>query len=99
MSANGLISFRDGFTDFRVSEFPRESSDDLLLIAPLWADFDLRQGGSISYRVTRDGATLAKAKELIAERNLLSFSGFSPSFCTIVTWEDAVLLRSLEESV
>ncbi len=98
VSANGLISFRDGFSDFHVSGFPRNSNDDVLLIAPLWADFDLRQGGNVYYRVTTDPDTLDLAKQMIAENN--SFSEFSPSCCLIVTWEDAVLLsRSLDELV
>ena len=94
MSSNGLISFREGFNEFRVSRFPRISSCAVPLIAPLWADYNFRQGGKIYYRVTEDPATLAKAKEVITENN---FSEFSPTLCVIVTWAEATLFtRTLD---
>ena len=78
-----------GFNDFRISGF---SKDNIPLIAPLWADYNLRQGGNVYYRVRRDAPTLAKARELIAENTPISYSEFLPSFCTIVTWLNVVLL-------
>ena len=77
-----------------MSEFPRLCSDAVPIIAPLWANYNLRKQGRVYYRVATDPATLAKAKALIDERNQLSFDDFSPTRSIVVTWDNVVLLRS-----
>ena len=73
------------------------SSDAVPIIAPLWADYNFRIYGSIYYRVTTDPHTLARAKELIAGSNPVSFSEFWPTRGIVVTWSDAILLsRTLD---
>ncbi len=89
-----MISFQEGFDEFRVTGFPRTSSDALPIIAPLWADYNFRRRGTVYYRVTDDVSTLARAKELITENNP-SLSGYSPLLCVVVTWSDAVLLTRI----
>ena len=77
-----------------MSPFPRISSDALPLIAPLWADYNFRKAGNVYYRITRDNATLERARELITEISSLH-SKFSPSECVIVTWVNAELLTRI----
>ena len=91
MSTNGLLSFREAFSQFHVTAFPRISNDNVPIIAPLWADYNFREIGSVYYRVTEDVATLARAKELITKHQNGS-DEFSPSLCVVVSWVDAVLL-------
>ena len=99
MSTNGLLSFREAFNEFRVTAFPRISSDTVPIIAPLWADYNFRERGNVYYRVTEDTTTLIRAKELITEYQN-GFDEFSPSLCVIVSWVDAALLtRSSNENV
>ncbi len=93
-----MISFQEGFGEFRVSQLPRLSISAVPIIAPLWGDYNFRQGGSVVYRLTDDNATLERARELIVENNP-SFNDFSTSLCVIVTWVDAVLLtRAFDET-
>ena len=93
------MSFRQGFNEFRVSEFPRLSSDAVPIIAPLWADYNFRMHGNVYYRATTDPPTLARAKKLIAESNPLNFNDFSPTLGFVVTWASAVLLtRALDNT-
>ena len=86
-----MISFREGFSEFRVAPFPRLSVSAVPIVAPLWGDYNFRRGGSVVYRLASDNATLERARDLIVERNP-RFSDFSPGLCVIVTWVDAVLL-------
>ena len=87
VSTNGVISFQSEFTDFAVSSFPTSS---IPLIAPLWADFDFRdREGNVFYRVAEDEATLERAREMLLEVNE-DIGEFSPTFCVIVTWSEAM---------
>ena len=90
VATNGVVSFQSEFTEFLISAFPTAT---VPVIAPLWADFDFRSAGSVYYRVTRDSATTARARDLVIEANP-EFSGFSPSFCVVVTWSQANLFSN-----
>ena len=81
VSTNGILSFGSNFTRFNPVPFPFTSPP---LIAPFWADFDLRRGGDVYYRQT-------------AQRDILeqiAFFGsraggfqFQPTLAFIVTWD------------
>ena len=90
VSSNGILSFRDEFTEFRVSAFP---IDSVPLIAPLWGDYDFRQRGSISFRVASDEATLSRVTRIV------NFSDFSPTLCVIITWNDASIFLTSQFAV
>ena len=99
MSTNGLLSFRESFNEFRVSQFPRVSSDAVPIIAPLWADYNFRQRGNLYYRITENDATLARARQLIAKGNKAGFNEFLPSRCVVVTWVNAVLFARMLDDI
>ena len=65
----------------------------LPLIAPLWADFNFRDSGTILYRLATDNKTLATVTEIIRNSNT-NYSEFRPTLAVIVTWLQSKLLRS-----
>lgn len=82
MSTLGVISFLSEFSQLKVTSFPQ---DTLPIIAPLWANFDFRNSGSIYYRVAYDTATLNEAARMVTETNS-DYSTFQPKQAVIVTW-------------
>ena len=60
------------------------------LVAALFADFDLRDSGSVYYRVSQDNYILDEVAERIVSLNP-SFNGFHPTLSVIATWTQAVL--------
>ena len=58
------------------------------LIAPLLADFDFRDTGSVYHRVSRDKFILDMAASRIAAANP-GFASYRPTLCVIVTWVHA----------
>ncbi len=86
VSTNGFVSFDGEFiTDshnvqpFSSSTIPRP------IIAPLWADFNFREEGTVYYRVTHDNSTLNSIAQRIASHNS-NYTGYRPSEAVIVTW-------------
>ena len=75
---------------FRMTSFPAST---IHLIAPLWADFDFRDSGSVYHRVSQDDYILDKAARKIAELNP-DFEGYRPRLCVIITWAHAVLFSN-----
>ena len=60
-------------------------------IAPLWADFDFSDVGTIYYRVvteSKDPATLEEAKNMVTNFNE-DLSDYRPTLAVIVTWFEA----------
>ena len=92
MSTNGLISFKEKFTSHIAMEFPRTSPPLLPLIAPLWADFNFREAGSIYYRVTNDSDTLKKITLDISNQNS-DFVAYTPTLAVVMTWFEARLFQ------
>lgn len=95
ISTNGFISFEEEFfTDsFIVTQFPRTSGQLFPLIAPFWADFNFRDGGTVFYRVTEDENTLSHIGDLIASQNS-EFVGYRPTEAVVVTWFQSRLFRN-----
>ena len=84
ISTNGVISFRSKFDSFNPVPFPSSLEP---LIAPLWADFDFRELGSIYYRVTQDPRILTKFSNIVSEKN--PNINYHPTLCVIMTWDSA----------
>ena len=82
VNTNGYISLGAPVQAFFPQAFPLYSS---LLIAPFWADVDTRgnNGGTIWYRSDVSEPTINKTKGLIEP----AFSGFSPVYAFIATWD------------
>ena len=88
MSTNGFVSFgRPGSRQAALF-----TSSTLPLIAPLLADFDFRQLGSVHYRVIeQDCQLLPVIADKISNVNPSLGSDFQPTMCVIVTWFEAHL--------
>ncbi len=95
ISTNGLILFDtdDEFQSYTVSCFPRVSRPYLPLVAPLWADFNFRDSGTIFYRLVSDSGTLDAVADVISNLNS-NYMDFRPTLAVIVTWFQSELLRS-----
>ena len=91
MNTNGVISFTTPVSTFTPLPFPLEGS--LQLIAPYWADVDIRPSGSgnVWYRETSDPELIARARSDIMRDPLLfpevDFSTFLPTSIFIATWD------------
>lgn len=97
VSTNGLLSFEEGFDSYIVSRFPRTAPSSVPLIAPLWADFNFRDAGTLYYRVTTEARTLDAAVEYIEYRNAI-YGEYRPTMAVVVTWFQSKVLR-IEEMV
>ena len=86
ISSNGLISFGSRFTSYVPKLFPIQSD----VIAPYWADIDLRNDGVIKYAtVTRSHPTLSclldLTNDLIEE---LENAKFNATWVLVARWMD-----------
>ena len=83
VSSNGILSFREEFSDCCPQDFPLFS---VPLIAPFWHDINTITGGNIYYRQTADPELID-----ISHKLLLTFNITPPSYVPInlliVTWE------------
>ena len=94
LSTNGLILFDsdEQFESHTISSFPRRSRPLLPLVAPLWADFNFRDSGSILYRLATDNRTLTVVADIIGDLNG-NYLDFTPTWAVVVTWLQSRLLR------
>ena len=69
---------------------PSFGASTIPLVAPLMADFDFRDIGSVYHRVSQDDYILDVAAKRIAEMNP-EFASYRPTLCVIATWVQAVL--------
>ena len=63
------------------------------MMAPLWADFNFREEGTIYYRVTNDSEILSEIVERIAMHNS-KYGDYVPTEAVIVTWFQSRLFES-----
>ena len=86
ISTNGLVSFGSSSDDFPVdrNEFP---DLDRFLVAPYWADFDLRIKGRIAYEIfaSPSSSVVQAVNKFLADNQTLVFSG---SWALLASWED-----------
>ena len=90
VSSNGYISFERPPAFFGVPTF---ATSIIPLVAPLFANFDFRDTGSVYHRVSQDDYILNEAAKRIAAVNQ-DFASYRPTLCVIVTWVQAVLFSS-----
>ena len=86
VSTNGFISFGGEITTdpFNVRPFSSRTLN-FPMIAPLWADFNFREDGTIYFRATNKSDILKDASERIA-RHDSNYTGYVPREAVIVTW-------------
>ena len=96
MNTNGIVSFTAEVLTFTPRSFPISEGDSLYsipMIAPYWADTDIRpaNSGNVSYRETSDPELIARARSDIMRDPLLfpevDFSTFFPTSILIATWD------------
>ena len=80
VNANGVLSFRGPFSSFFPNPFPVFS---VPLIAPFWADHDLRFSGDLFYRYSTEQSLLDEVGSNISDAFQVSFR---PSVLFIATW-------------
>ena len=83
MNTNGILSFRTPFLNSTTFSFPLSTRD--ILIAPFWADVDIRSSGNVFFRFSVDPVLLNQVGLLLTN----SFgSEVDPLSLFIVTWDD-----------
>ena len=93
VSTNGQISVNIPEENFVPRTFPTNK----IIIAPFWADVDIRDGGGeIEYGVTRVVAQLEKAQEQIAAA--FPEVSFVPVYLVIATWESVGYYNRFSQS-
>ena len=92
MASNGYLSFGEVYNDFSDEPFPTGSTEFRYLIAPMWNDLDVTDGGSISYEVHEYGSGITLSNHLlyqvssyISETRHVDFYG---SWMVVAHWED-----------
>ncbi|CAG0888055.1 unnamed protein product [Cyprideis torosa] len=83
VNANGFISFMTAIPTFMNNPFPLPYP----IIAPLYADVDLRGSGDVFYRESREQDLLSRAENDL-RRYFSSAASFSPTALLIVTWDN-----------
>ena len=95
MNTNGVISFSRGIATSTPASFPipAGSEGSLELIAPYWADVDIRpsRAGNVFYRETSDPQLLSRARsDIMRDPRLfpeVDFSTFLPTSIFVATWD------------
>ena len=83
MNTNGAISFTYEISQYTPDAFPTNATEEI--IAPYWADVDIRGTGNIGYRETRNPDLLQRANNDI--RRAFSTIRFSSEYLFIATWD------------
>ena len=78
-----MISFTNRVTQYTPDSFPTNINE--AIIAPYWADVDIRWFGDISYRVTSNVGSLGRADNDI--RRAFPNINFSSRYLFIATWD------------
>ncbi|XP_033727091.1 protein mesh-like isoform X2 [Pecten maximus] len=91
VNTNGVISFLGTLSQYTPDSFPLSNSRRL--IAPFWADVDIRKGGTVWYRETTNTSILQRATD---EVRLFypSQSSFVAAWVFIATWDDVAFYGS-----
>ncbi|OWF44878.1 Sushi, nidogen and EGF-like domain-containing protein 1 [Mizuhopecten yessoensis] len=85
VNTNGAISFQKTLSQFTPAPFPLQ--DHRSIVAPFWADVDIRNGGTVWYRETTDPAILQRATDEIRLYNP-DQSDFHASWVFVSTWDN-----------
>ncbi|KAM3592701.1 uncharacterized protein V6R79_023783 [Siganus canaliculatus] len=84
VSTNGHLTFDAGSSDFTANPIPGFGSSDI--IAPLWTDFDVTNGGQITYNQYTSGSVLQQATQDINAH--LPGLDFTAEFVFVAAWTD-----------
>ena len=95
MNTNGAISFTSPISRYTPDAFPTNVTDEI--IAPFWADVDIRGTGNIGYRETKDPELLQRANNDI--RRVFSTIRFSSEYLFIATWDHVGYFNSQVDKV
>jgi len=85
VNTNGLISFRREVTTYTTESFPFDGGTSM--VAPFWADVDIRRGGSIFYRESIEPLVLAAAQHILDSHAAVLVGGFSVEIVFVATWD------------
>ena len=88
---NGVISFGSSFDD-EDTPLPLPLDGDDRIIAPYWADVDIRGTGNICYRQTTDPSLLIRASSEISK----NFPSVVVTYLLIVTWDSVGYYSTFE---
>lgn len=83
VSSNGILSFREEFSDCCPRDFPQFS---VPLIALFWHDINIIAGGNIYYRQTADPELIDISRKLLLIFDITP-PNYAPINLLIVTWE------------
>ena len=96
VNTNGAVSFLREISQYKPDSFPL--NDNRRMIAPFWADVDIRRGGQVFYRETRDRNILTRVTNEI--RTLfVNQRRFSARWVMVVTWLDVAHFSSPRTSI
>ena len=63
------------------------------MLAPLWADFNFRNGGTLYYRIEPDEYILQVITKKLAKQNP-AYASFHPTVAVVVTWFESTLFQN-----
>jgi len=87
--SNGYVTFPDSnatpvfYYNYTPSALPGLIGD--AMVAPFWADVDLRESGTLYYRESRTADDLRDAKQHIQSYDS---NDFTPTSAVVVTWDN-----------
>ena len=84
VNTNGLVSFDRSITAYVPQPFPLQN---VITVAPFWADIDTRNGGKIYYREVSDYVTINRISNEI-QRAFSAFYNFRVTWAFIATWDE-----------
>ena len=83
VDTNGYFLFRRGFSSFSPSAFPGSLKH---IVAPFWADNDIRAEGEVSYEVHTSGSPLlSQVNTFIDAYNSVVFTG---TWMVVAEWKE-----------
>ncbi|XP_067996590.1 sushi, nidogen and EGF-like domain-containing protein 1 [Melanerpes formicivorus] len=81
---NGVVSFGRGVPEYTPKPFPL--AEPIPFVAPYWADVDLRLGGKVFYRQSRERSLLARLRQDLAAAAPPQGPAPSPTWAFLATW-------------
>ena len=87
----------DEFQSYVVSDIPRRTRPFFPMIAPLWADFNFRDFGSLFYRLATDNSTLEYVRGIVVNITNGNYFEFRPTLAVVATWFQSRFFRSMTE--
>ena len=91
---NGIITFNAALPQYTSEPFPLNASDNRMIIAPYWADSDIRSGGTVWHRQTTDQNLLTRARCEVRSA-FVDHMDFEPTNLLIATWDHIVYYQDI----